>query len=99
MNASHQIGIRNDIALTTTQSTTAMSTGAWHSLEFHVKINGTSSTTDVYLDGTAITALSSTSASLGTNDVARAWLGENQASRTYDLIYDDVMVQDGYVGL
>lgn len=98
MNSSHQIGIRNDTTLTTTQSTTVMSTGTWHSLEFHVKINGTSGTTDVFLDGTAITSLTSTSANLGTNNVAQVWLGENQTSRTYDLVYDDVVVQDGYVG-
>jgi len=98
MNSAHQVGIRDDYALTTAQSTTAVSPGTWHVLEFHVKINGTVSTTGVYLDGSAIPALSSTSANLGTSNVAAVWIGENQANRTYDLLYDDVKAADGYIG-
>ena len=98
INSARQLGIRNDYAPTTTQSSSAMTPGAWHALEFHVKINGTTSTTDVYLDGATIPALSSTSANLGTSNVAAVWIGENQTNRTYDVLYDDVMVQDGSVG-
>ncbi len=98
MNSAHQVGIRDDYALTTTQSATAVSLGTWHVLEFHVKISGTASTTGVYLDGSAIAALSSTSANLGTSNVAAVWIGENQSNRTYDLLYDDVRAADGYIG-
>jgi Carboxypeptidase regulatory-like domain/Calcineurin-like phosphoesterase len=98
INAAHQLGIRNDYALTTSQSGTVMSVGAWHALEFRVRINGAASTTAVYLDGSAIPSLSSTSVNLGPSSVAAVWLGENQAGRSYDLLYDDIVVQDGYVG-
>ena len=98
VNSAHQLGIRNDFALTTAQSTTPVSLGTWHVLEFHVKVNGTASTTNVYLDGSAIPALSSTSASLGTKNVAAVWIGDNQPNRTYDLLYDDVLVEDGDTG-
>jgi Carboxypeptidase regulatory-like domain/Calcineurin-like phosphoesterase len=98
INSAHQLGLRNDYALTTAQSTRVVSAGTWHVLEFHVKVNGTAATTGVYLDGSAIPALSSTSANLGPSNVAAVWIGENQANRTYDLLYDDAMAADGYIG-
>jgi hypothetical protein len=75
INSAHQPGLRNDYALTTTQSSTAVSAGTWHVLEFHLKVNGTVATTGVYLDGSAIPALSSTSANLGPSNVAAVWIG------------------------
>jgi hypothetical protein len=76
---------------TTTTSTTTMSMNAWHTLELHVVVNGTTSTVEVWLDGTKITALSKTD-SLGTTPIARAEIGQSLASGTYDVFYDDVRV-------
>jgi hypothetical protein len=94
----HQLGIRSDIGLTTVHSTKTVSLGAWHSLEFHVKINGPAGATDVYLDGSPVAALSSSTANLGLNNVAQVWFGENQTLRSFDILYDDLVVQNLYVG-
>ncbi len=98
INSAYQLGLRDDYALTTSQSATALSPGTWHVLELHIKVNGTASSTDVYLDGSAVPALSGTSVNLGPNNVAAVWIGDNQATRTFSVLYDDVMAADGYIG-
>jgi hypothetical protein len=75
-----------------------MSTGAWHSVELHLIVNGTSSTTEVWLDGTIVAALSSQSANLGTAPIGQIQLGENQTDRSYDVAFDDLVVQTAPIG-
>lgn len=47
---------QNDVAATTLTSTTSVGSG-WHALEFHIVINETSSTTEVWLDGVRVNSL------------------------------------------
>lgn len=91
------ISIRNDAGDLTTNSSTAASLGAWHTLELHAKINGVSSLTEVWLDGTKITALSKTQ-DLGTSAIGRIQLGDNSGSRTYDVALDDIAVDTSFIG-
>ena len=56
--ATGQLGWRNDAAATTTMSSTVMGPG-WHALELHLLVNGATSISDVWLDGTRIADISS----------------------------------------
>jgi hypothetical protein len=59
-------------------------------MQIHVR-TGSNALTEVWLDGTALTALSQTQA-LGSDPIGRVQIGNNQTSRTYDMLFDDVVV-------
>jgi hypothetical protein len=96
VNTSGKLGLRNDTAATTTTSTTSVGSG-WHALEFHVLINGASSTTEVWLDGTRVNDLS-IPANLGTGLIGRLQIGEVMTGRTYNVIFDDVIFDTQQIG-
>lgn len=84
------LGLRNDVAATTTTSATIVAPGSgWHRLELRTAILGTASVVEVWLDGVRIDALSSTGVNLGTTLVGRVQIGEVQSARTYDVAFDD----------
>jgi hypothetical protein len=90
INTSGKLGLQNDVAVSTRISTTSVGSG-WHALELHAVINGTSSTTEVWLDGVKVNSLSITT-NLGTGLIGRLQIGEVQsAGRIYDVIFDDVI--------
>jgi chitodextrinase len=64
--------------------------GAWHELEVHVLINGTSSLVEVSLDGTRV--LNKTAESLGTTGVGRVYIGDPATGKTFDFTYDNEVV-------
>jgi len=92
-----QLGFRNDVAATSTVSTTFPAAG-WHALELHVVINGTSSTVQVWLDGALVGDLGTTTANLGTVGVGQLQIGEVQAARTYNVAFDDAAFGTTRVG-
>ena len=47
------------------------------------------STVEVWLDGVAVPALSSTTATLGTAPIGILQIGETQTAQTYDVVFDD----------
>jgi hypothetical protein len=96
VNTSGKLGLRNDIAAAATTSTTSVSSG-WHALEFHLLINGASSTTEVWLDGVRINDLSFTT-NLGTSPIGRLQIGEVMSGRTYNVIFDDVVFDTQLIG-
>lgn len=98
VSTSGTLGLRNDVAATTTTSTTAVSPG-WHALELHMRVNGTSSTIDAWLDDVHVDSLSSTTANLGTAAVGQLQIGEVQTGRTYDVVFDDVAFATQHIGL
>jgi hypothetical protein len=91
------LGYRNDVTALSTTSQVVVSPGAWHEAQMHLLVNGTASTVEVWLDGTRIGALSTTTASLGTTPVGRIQLGENVAGRDYDFAYDEVTADTSYI--
>jgi chitodextrinase len=91
-----RLGYRNDVAGASTTSSTAVTLGAWHEIQIRVKISGTASETEVWYDGTRVDALTKT-VDLGTNQVGRIQLGENATGRTYDIIFDDIVVSTGFI--
>jgi hypothetical protein len=97
--ASGQLGLRNDVAGTTTTSSAAILPGSgWHEVELHTIVNGTSSTIEVWLDGVRVDALSTTSANLGTTAVGKMQIGEVQSGRTYNVVFDDAAFGTQRVG-
>ena len=89
VNTSGKLGLRNDIAATTITSVTSVGSG-WHALEFHLVINGASSTTEVWLDGVKVNDLSVTT-DLGSNLIGRLQIGEVMTARTYNVVFDNVV--------
>ena len=91
--------MQNDVSPTSFTSTASVSAGSgWHSLEFHAKINGAASQTDVWLDGTPVGSLSLT-LEMGTTPIGKVQIGEvNAASRVYNVVFDDVGFNTQRVG-
>jgi hypothetical protein len=92
-----RLALRNDVAATSVTGP-LVSLGSWHSVEFHVAVNGASSIIEVWLDGSPVSVLTTQTASLGSSLIAQLQLGENQTGRSYDIAFDDVVVQTARVG-
>ena len=90
------LGYRNDAAGVTTFSTTSVTRGAWHELQIHALINGASGQIEVWLDGSRIGTLSKTDG-LGTTPIGRIQLGENLSGISYDVAFDNVLVDTRFI--
>ncbi|MFN8567375.1 MAG: hypothetical protein U0Z44_07620 [Kouleothrix sp.] len=60
-------------------------------------ISGATSATEVWLDGVKIGALS-VSTNLGTTPIGRLQVGEVQAGRTYNVLFDDSVFNTQPIG-
>ena len=87
-----KLSLRNNIGSVTTTSTTAMASGGWHQVVLHVVVNGTSSSVDVSLDGTAVPDLNLSGQNMGTNLITSLQMGDTATGRTYGIDFDDVAV-------
>jgi hypothetical protein len=84
-----QLGLRNDVNSSTRTSSTLVGSG-WHALTLHVVVNGTASTTEVWLDGVPVSDLAMTT-NLGSTPIGRLQIGEVNTGRTYRVLFDDVV--------
>src|SRR6185436_16364252 len=91
-----KLGYRNDVTGMTTTSTTAATPGVWHELQTRVLVNAGSSTTDVWLDGVQIAALSNT-LNLGNISIGRVQVGDSTGGRTYDVAFDRVALSTNLI--
>jgi hypothetical protein len=91
-----RLALRNDAGATST--TGPVLSAGWHSVELHLVVNGGASTIEVWLDGNAVSALTTQTANLGTSLIGQIQMGENQTGRSYDIALDDVVVQTARVG-
>jgi serine protease len=95
--AGGQLGFANDAGGgTPVTSTTKMSAGAWHRLQARAFVNGASGRIEVYLDGAKIATLDAT-ASLGTTATGRVQIGDDFSGRTFDVAFDDVVVDRAFI--
>ncbi len=69
-------------------SPVTVSTGAFHELELGLVIKGTTSTTQVWLDGTLVPSLSRT-VNLGAVPIAQLQIGQVASGGTYNVTFDD----------
>jgi len=92
------LGFHNDAANTNVTSTTSVATG-WHALELHIALSGTASTVEVWLDGAAVSALTS----VGTATTTAASIGQMQigetGSGTWDVLFDDAAFGTSRIGI
>jgi hypothetical protein len=92
-----RLGFHADLPNTDVASTAVAAAGAWHSVEVHVNVTG--GTVDVWLDGVSVAALSQTGVNLGPNPVGAFQIGEGQAGRTYDILFDDAAFSASRLGI
>jgi len=100
VDATGKLYLRNDVGAATVTSSVTVGSG-WHALELHAVIdafNGGVDTTEVWLDGVKITALSVTT-NLGTTPVGKIQIGEVQSGRTYNVVFDDAVFSTQPIGL
>jgi len=83
-----RLGFRNDVAGQSTTTTTAVTPGSWHTLGVRIVV-GTSGVVELSYDGTLIATISG---NLGTTAIGRFQLGENSTGRTFDVRFDEVVV-------
>ncbi len=91
-----KLGYRNDLTGRTTTSKVAVSTGAWHEVQVRALVNGAGGRVEVWYDGTKVNELSKTE-SLGTTPMDTIQVGENGTGKTYDMAFDDVMVDTQFI--
>ena len=94
-----KLAMKSDISAATTTSATSVTSNAWHALELHLVVNGTSSSTEVWLDNVKINDLSLTGQNWGTTPIGKIQIGEVQAGRTYNVTFDDVAFDTAQIGL
>lgn len=90
-----RLSIRNDVARSSTSSTSTVGLGAWHELQVRIRINGASGQSEVWYDGAPVAALAKTF-DLGTAPVGRIQLGDN-AGAPYDVVFDNVEVNTQFI--
>jgi acid phosphatase type 7 len=81
----------NQVTGVLSTSATSITTGAWHELQIHASINGTSGLFEVWLDGVRINDVSRTD-NLGTSNISRVNIGDPATGRTFDVAFDSVIV-------
>jgi fibronectin type 3 domain-containing protein len=91
-----KLGYRNDVTGLSYTSTVGVSSG-WHELQFHVFVNDTASEVEVWLDGVPVSGLTRQD-SLGTSPIGRVELGDTSTGRTFDVAFDDVLVDTDFIG-
>lgn len=97
LSPSGTLAFHSDASNSNLLSTVAPGAG-WHTLQLHVVINGTASTVQVSLDGTALPQLSTSTANLGTAAVGGFQIGETTTGRTYDVVFDDAAFDTSPLG-
>ena len=86
-----KLATRNDVSGVTTTSTTTINNGTWYTARLRLVVDGASSRIDVSLNGSPVAALSK-SDSFGTTQIGRIDLGDDATGKTYDALYDQVLV-------
>lgn len=74
----------------------AITANTWHSIELQLNINGTSSTTQVWMDGNPVSVLSTTT-NLGMTPIGMIQIGDNLTGHIYDLCFDDVAADTSFI--
>jgi hypothetical protein len=84
-----KLGFRNDVTGTSTVGSAFITPNTWHELQTRVRINGSNSEIETWLDGVRIRSLSKTQ-NLGTTAIGRIQLGDSSRGRIYDIALDRV---------
>ncbi len=88
LSSTGRLGYRNDITGQSTTTTPAVTPERWHTLEVHIVV-GTSRLVEPSLDGARIATING---NLGTSLIGRFQLGRNSTGRTFDVRFNEVIV-------
>ncbi len=89
VNSASKLSYYNSVTGVTTTSSTVATAGAWHTLLVHVVIADVQSQVEMWLDGVKTIGKID---SLGSAPVRLVQLGENASGKTFDVAFDDVVV-------
>jgi YD repeat-containing protein len=90
--ANGNLGVLNDTRGTTRLSATRLAQNTWYEVKVHLIVNGTTSTAEVFVNGTRLNDISSTTESYGATSVGQVVTGESTLGRAYDTLIDEVLV-------
>ena len=82
------LGFHNDATGTNTLSGVSPSPG-WHALELRIKTDPATGAVQVWIDNALVADLSGSNINTGSAPVGAMQIGETQAGRTYDVVFDD----------
>ncbi|MCX7624163.1 MAG: metallophosphoesterase [Thermomicrobium sp.] len=86
-----RLAFRNDVTAQSQTTNTAVASGAWHTLEVHVR-TGSDGLLEIWYDGARI---AQSFQSFGSGAVSQIQIGENGTGRTFDVRFDDVAADTG----
>jgi hypothetical protein len=86
----------NDVTGDAVESAVSVDRGEWHELQIHARIDPGNGQIEVWLDEDPVADLTG-KAGLGAIAVGRVELGDNTGAHTYDLAFDDVIVQNSFI--
>jgi parallel beta-helix repeat protein len=95
--ATSRIQLRNDVTGVSTLSNTVAADGVWHQAQVHIVVNGTSSQTEVWVDGNVVPELNLSGINLGTTPIGRIELGDPSTTKTYNIYYDEVRASGSFI--
>ncbi|HEX6287726.1 MAG TPA: hypothetical protein VFZ66_00975 [Herpetosiphonaceae bacterium] len=96
ISAAGYLSVQNDVADTTAESTARVVDEAWHEVQAHIRVGEAQSESEVWLDGVYIDALSGAEA-VGSAAIGRIELGDSEPGRSYDVVFDDLLVDTAYI--
>ncbi len=96
VNQAGRLGYVNDVTNETVESAVDIDRGIWHEIQLHARVDPSNGQIEVWLDEKPIAELTG-KAGLGATAIGRVELGDNTGSHTYDLAFDDVIVQRGFI--
>jgi hypothetical protein len=91
-----RLGYFNDVTGERVESATTVDRGRWHELQLHAQVAPDNGQTEVWFDEEPVSELTG-QAGLGDTAIGRVELGDNSGGRTYDVTFDDVIVQASFI--
>jgi hypothetical protein len=93
-----KLSFRNDAGAVTRYSRQSVTAGQWHEVQVHLTLdaaNPTAGQVEVWYDGVRL-ADPSTAQNLSTNLVGRLQLSENDPTKSFDVVFDDVVADSSF---
>ena len=94
LTSSGKLGLRNDGTAASTSSAVDFTDGRWHEVQF--RASQSTSSVEVWVDGLRVDDLSGVQA-LGAEPIGRVEIGEITTGKTFDIAFDDVMVDTQFM--
>jgi hypothetical protein len=94
-----KLSFRNDAGVVTRYSSQSVTTGQWHEAHVHLTVDvayRAAGQIEVWYDGMRLADLS-TAQNLGIDPVGRLQIGENDPTKTFDVVFDDVVADSSFI--